>query len=126
MQRLIAVVIIFATIIGICFYANYAVSEVCIKIEDELSLIEKKAVSNEWEYAKNEVADIREFWDKNKRKMSVFVNHGDVENFTIALKKLEIIAAEENIAEFRIQLNEIKQIAEIIVEEQRFTLDCFI
>lgn len=88
MRNLFAALIIFiAMFLSLVFSINY-LSKTCVKLDTLNTQIEKSIESNSWDEAYNKSLELLNNWDNCTRKISIFVNHSEIDNVNNEIWKL--------------------------------------
>lgn len=114
MKRLIPAAILLTVVLGIYLYSLQYVTEAC----DDAKLSVARC-ENEYRNGGNPeaaAAELKELWDKREGTLSLFVNHGEIDDFEYELAALTVFAKTdeeamfyESIAQLRTLLHQIKE-----------------
>lgn len=113
MKRIIPAVIIIVFVIIICIGANVYVKQKC---DITLEYINK--------YRTGEITSqqLENYWQDQKEKLSLFVNHDFLDKITVYIGQLTI---KENSVNFDVTYKSIESVLKLIKEEQEFALHSF-
>lgn len=116
MKRLIPAGIILIFIISICIFSNIFIDRACEQTIDDINAY----------YDQNISADVlHDSWNRQKEKMSLFVNHGFLDKISVYIGQLTMGESESNPPESDTIYKNIKTILSLIKEEQEFDLHSF-
>lgn len=115
MKRLIPALIILIFTLATCLYSNITVSRACDQTEKDINAFENKTVS---------ATKLEENWQKQKEKMSIFVNHKFLDDISIYVGQLTQYYTLQDNASSR-TLENIKTTLYMIKEEQKLTYHSF-
>lgn len=88
MRNLFAALIIFISMfLSLVFSINY-LNQTCSKLDTLNIQIEKSIESNSWDEAYNKSLKLLDNWDNCTRKISIFVNHAEIDNINNEIWKL--------------------------------------
>ena len=116
MKRLIPATIIFIFIISLCFSSHVLVYKITNKTLDDIDSFYNKTIS---------AKQLQQSWQKNKEKLSLFVNHGFLDDISVYVGQLTIADADIKSPEFETIHKNILTIINMIKEEQRFASHSF-
>ena len=116
MKRLIPATLILIFIVSLCFYSHVMVNKLCNKTIEDINNFYNKTIS---------VRQLQEKWQKNKEKISLFVNHGFLDDISVYVGQLAVSDSDIKSPEFETVYKNIKTITHMIKEEQRFAPHSF-
>lgn len=127
-KEVILIIIILISIIILDFVTNYisekSVKEIMAKLDEISILIETAKYQNNQNELSSEteknleekVSNLKNEWNNKQNKLSMFVEHDELEKVTISIvlleeniKNLEFVNAQENEAEVKYWLNHFKE-----------------
>lgn len=115
MKRLIpATVILFSTIL-ICVYAHTFIKKSCNDTLVDINRYNNREIS---------ASELENSWKKRKEKMSLFVNHGFLDNISLYIGQLTL-TDNTNTAEIAIAHKNIESTLTLIITEQKLGLHSF-
>lgn len=94
MRRLTGTVLIsFILILGFgIFSGNYSLF-VSGEMQDQVAVMEEKVTKAQWTEAETMVLQMEQAWQQRGDILSMWVNHGDVDDVSAGLKKLRVAVA---------------------------------
>lgn len=114
MKRLIPAAILLAAVFGIYFFSLQYVTEAC-----DVAKLSVARCENEYRNGGDPeaaAAELERLWDKREGMLSLFVNHGEIDDFEYELASLSVFAKTdeeamfyESIARLRTLLHQIKE-----------------
>ncbi len=118
MKRLIIAGVILLCIAGLNALAMVTVNESTEKALKMVKNVETATADNRPEQAKR----LKDFWQDTSEKLSVFVNHNDVDEIGRITEKMIVAAETNNESDLKCFAGEIKYILENINEEEKLTV----
>ncbi len=116
MKRLIPASIILVLIIVLCFCSHILVDNICDKALNDIDKYYNKTISAQ---------DIQKSWQDKKEKLSLFVNHGFLDEISIYIGQLTVVDTDIKSPDFETIYKNIQTIMYMIKEEQRFAPHSF-
>lgn len=116
MKRLIPAAIILIFIITLCISSHLLVDNICDKTLNDIDNFYNKVISAQ---------DLQDSWQNNKAKLSLFVNHGFLDDISIYIGQLTVSDNDIKSPEFEAIHKNIQSIMYLIKEEQRFAAHSF-
>ncbi len=115
MKRIVPAVLILIFTISLCVFSHVFISKSCDHTLNDISKFQNKKIS----------ADALEnSWQKRKEKMSLFVNHGFLDDISIHIGQLTAYDNQDS-EYFEHTLKNIKTILAMIRDEQRLSAHSF-
>lgn len=118
MKRLIIAGVILLCIAGLNALAMVTVNKSTEKALKMVKNVETAVADNRPAQAKR----LRDFWQDTSEKLSVFVNHNDVDEIGRITEKMIVAAETNNESDLKCFAGEIKYILENINEEEKLTV----
>ena len=116
MKRLIPAAIILIFIIVLCILANISVTNNLEKTLDDINRFKNSIIS---EY------QLQESWSNTKEKLSVFVNHGPLDDISVYIGQLTLLNSDTTYPQFEAIYKNIQTIISSIKEDLRFSVHSF-
>lgn len=113
MKRLIPAAIILIFTLATCFYSHFAVSRACAQTLKDIDSFSNNSISAE---------QLEKSWQKQKEKMSIFVNHELLDAISIHVGQL---TATEEINALNLTIKNIETDLFMIKEEQTLSINSF-
>lgn len=89
MKRLIIATVIMSVLIAVCTVSHITVENVADNTEKLLITAKSAVEENDTEKAAKICRDLSDYWSCKAGGISLFTDHGKVENMSVLLKKLE-------------------------------------
>ncbi|MCQ2478806.1 MAG: DUF4363 family protein [Clostridia bacterium] len=125
MKRLIAAAILTALIIGICIAGNVIVKEFCKDTNSEIEICRKLCEKGDWEAVDKKVKDLKKSWKTRQRYMSVFVNHGIIDDISVSVSRMPLFSNKKSKSDFLAECAEINMLIDRILGEQEMNIESF-
>lgn len=116
MKRLIPAGIILIFIISVCIFSNIYVDRACEQTADDINAYYNQTISAD---------TLQSSWNRQKEKMSLFVNHGFLDKISIYIGQLTLTENKDNPPESDAIYKNIQTVLSLIKEEQEFDLHSF-
>ena len=116
MKRLIPATIILVFIITICTIANILVEQNLNQALEDINKFKNKTISAQ---------QLQESWNNKKENLSIFVNHGFLDDISIYIGQLMVSDSDIKSPEFETTYKNIQTIMHAIKEDQRFAPHSF-
>ncbi len=119
MKRLIIAIILFISVIVI--YIS-TVSYIINSCENTRDLVDKAVMSfKENKDANNETEYLKEYWDKEEKILSAFVNHDHIDEIELSISSLNIYAKNGDEKMFYMYADSIKTLIHQVLEDTKIT-----
>lgn len=115
MKRLIPATVILIFIISLCFTSHFLVNKICNQTIEDINKFRDKSTSAQ---------NLENTWKKSKEKLSIFVNHGFLDDVSVYISQLTLFTA-DNSSQFDTIYKNIETMIDMIKEEQRLATHSF-
>lgn len=112
MKRLIPAAIILVFVVSICIGAHIYVDRECDRTLNDIKKYRNKDIT---------ASELEDIWKERKENMSLFVNHGFLDNLSIYIGRLSIISDNDSL-ESNTACKNIETVLSLIKAEQKFGL----
>lgn len=116
MKRLIPAALILVFIILLCVSANLLINDICDDTLEDINRFHNKTITAQF---------LQKIWKTNKEKLSLFVNHGFLDEISVYIGQLTVSDADIKSPEFETIYKNIQTILLIIKEEQHLAPHSF-
>lgn len=120
MKRLIIAGVLFILVITVYISSVIYITNSCDKAYE---LLDKSISSyNKNDTAKSEAKELRDYWDKKEKLLSVFVNHDRIDDIEKAISLLNVYAKKEKDPLFYEHADTVKILLHQIIEDTKITM----
>lgn len=111
--------------ISVCFLGSYIANEECDKTKNELSVIKEKMDDLNFSEAKKLSNKLEDKWNDRRELLSIFVNHGLLDNVTSGIHRIKGYTEKDKSQNFLSEYQNTHNALDLIIHEQKFTLESF-
>ena len=122
MKNVIASFCIFIALIAFMTWSIIFLNKVTIELERKNDLIEDLVNENKWEESYEEVLSLLDFMNSNASKMSIFINHQEMDLIEGEIYRLTQFVKTENLDETLSSLHYIKFSVDTIQKHQKVNI----
>lgn len=96
MNRIAVSIAVLILVIAIAFFGIMSLDASCKKLAEALDEIKQTAVTGDREKAIALTDNILDIWDKEEKKISLLVNHEEIDDIEQTIKSLPVYARQDN------------------------------
>ena len=120
MKRLIIAALLFVLVIATYLSSLYYITNSC---DEAKNLLETSVlVYKTQKTAENEAQNLKKYWDKKEKLLSVFVNHDRIDDIEKAISLLNVYAKTKDNQLFYEYADNVKVLIHQIIEDTKFSM----
>ncbi len=125
MKRLLPTALLLAAILILEILSNRSVNKICASAEKQLAIYSELSSNGDYTKAKEKANEINKYWEKKSRLLSLYVNHGYIDEIALNLNRLAAPLTPDNTEQAESALADTKYLLGQILNEQRFSIESF-
>ncbi|MCH5190185.1 MAG: DUF4363 family protein [Oscillospiraceae bacterium] len=96
MNRIIVSVIVLLSVVGIATFSVMSLDASCERLAESLDEIKQTAEAGDSEKAVELTENILDVWEKQEKKISLLIDHGEIDEIEKIIKSLSVYARQDN------------------------------
>lgn len=125
MKRLFPTALLFAATLILAISGNRGVNKICVSTEKQLTIYSELSSNGDYTKAEEKANEINKYWEKESRLLSLYVNHGYIDEIALNLNRLAAPLTADNTGQAESALADTKYLLGQILDEQRFSIESF-
>ena len=122
MRTLATIVIIIVFLLGGSLASHWYIGTMTQSLEAQLETVEQSVSTQKWEGAQKELKTALQLWDKNKTWWTILLDHQEIDNIDLSMKRSEKYIATQEIPLSLGEIAALKLLVDHIYETEEFTL----
>ena len=90
MKKIRYVILLILGVLVLCGFCLYYTSEVCAKTKTQIEDVRSMVISNQKNYAKENINNLDEYWQKHQFFLSMVIHHSELSEIEKAIKLMQI------------------------------------
>lgn len=125
MRRIVAAIILTLFIAVSILVSNIVINKQCEILKTDIATVENDISKDNFDKAIDEIDKIKNVWHKRKAILSVFSNHGPLDEITIVIEQLNTTVRNNDKSMSLVKCAQISAFIGRIIEEQRIHVESF-